>query len=496
MNWILVNHLHELFHIAAATFFITKGASAIWDYRYLRSRFLVSYFAMCLFSAGYCVYVVISHNLSDFGEFWIPWTTAGLVVTFSATFLYLFTVGRFLAIRSRLFVIPLILLAIITIIALGDLLLYAVVRRSLFFIPVPRKGIGLHQLALGEGAYSLQVLAEILPVIFIISIVLGVGYLLVHLIRIRSNDIFIYIGLSMTAAIIVNESLVALSVYEGVYLLAFTKAFETQRIYRDIKLRSLVQIERSLRLAEKRELEKRIQIRTAKLEAANKELDAFAYSVSHDLRAPLRHITGYIDLLGEKAGAALDEKSLHYMDSISDSAKKMAQLIDDLLSFSRMGRQEMSKKPVDLSKIVHDVKRELESDFPDREIEWRIGDLPLITVDSSMLRVVMTNLLSNAIKFTSLRERGIIEIGCQLNEEEIIVLVSDNGVGFDPPYTEKLFGVFQRLHHAEEFEGTGVGLAIAQRIIHRHGGRIWAEGKLNKGATFYFSLPHFNEGEP
>jgi PAS domain S-box-containing protein len=238
------------------------------------------------------------------------------------------------------------------------------------------------------------------------------------------------------------------------------------------------------------ELEQRVIERTAKLEAANKELGAFAYSVSHDLRAPLRHIDGFIELLQKKAGTTLDEHSRHYMDAISDAAKKMGWLIDDLLSFSRMGRQALSFQQVDLRSLVREVIREFEPEAAGRAIEWRIGDLPAVSGDASMLRVVLGNLISNALKFTRPRQQAQIEIGSMPDQaSEAVIFVRDNGVGFDMSYMDKLFGVFQRLHRADEFEGTGIGLANVRRIIARHGGRTWAEGKVDQGAAFYFALP-------
>jgi signal transduction histidine kinase len=237
------------------------------------------------------------------------------------------------------------------------------------------------------------------------------------------------------------------------------------------------------------DLEQRVVERTAQLEAANKELEAFAYSVSHDLRAPLRHIDGFLELLQTRT-TTLDEKSQHYMATISDSARHMGVLIDDLLSFSRMGRSEMSKAQIDLGELVQDVIREFRTEAEGRNIRWNLPPLPVVTGDRAMLRIVLVNLISNALKFTRSRSQTEIEIGWMPGPEtETIVFVRDNGVGFDMKYADKLFGVFQRLHRADEFEGTGIGLANVHRIINRHGGRTWAEGEIDHGATFYFSLP-------
>jgi len=204
----------------------------------------------------------------------------------------------------------------------------------------------------------------------------------------------------------------------------------------------------------------------------------------------LRHIDGFLELLQDRIATTQDEKSRRYMAIISEAAKKMGRLIDDLLSFSRMSRYEMSKGQVDLGDLVQQVIRELGPETEGRTIRWRIGDLPVITGDRAMLRIVLVNLISNAIKFTRPREQAEIEIGRTVDREtEPSVFVRDNGVGFDMTYADKLFGVFQRLHHVDEFEGTGIGLANVHRIIKRHGGRTWAEGKVNHGATFYFSLP-------
>jgi PAS domain S-box-containing protein len=238
------------------------------------------------------------------------------------------------------------------------------------------------------------------------------------------------------------------------------------------------------------ELEQRVIERTTELEAINKELQAFTYSVSHDLRAPLRHMAGYAELLQKSAASILDEKGRRYMMMILESAKRMGDLIDDLLAFSRIGRAETQKTMVSLEQLVKEALNEVRQETDGRNIGWRIGALPDLYGDRSMLRLALVNLISNAIKFTRTRPQAEIEIGCaDGKEDEIVVFIRDNGVGFDMKYVNKLFGVFQRLHRAEEFEGTGIGLATVQRIIHRHGGRVWAEGLVDRGATFYFSVP-------
>jgi light-regulated signal transduction histidine kinase (bacteriophytochrome) len=237
------------------------------------------------------------------------------------------------------------------------------------------------------------------------------------------------------------------------------------------------------------ELEQRVQKRTQQLELANKELEAFSYSVSHDLRAPLRHINGFVEILQSTAGEALDAESRGFLDTIADSARQMGKLIDDLLAFSRMGRAELRFAPVRLENIVAESLRELRQECEGRDVRWNIRPLPEVRGDSAMLRQVFINLLSNALKYTRTRDRAEIEISASETPDEYVLSVRDNGVGFDNAYAHKLFGVFQRLHPAHEFEGTGIGLAIVRRVVARHGGRVWAEGKVDEGATFFFSLP-------
>lgn len=241
---------------------------------------------------------------------------------------------------------------------------------------------------------------------------------------------------------------------------------------------------------EVRQLNEQLARRVGDLDVLNKELESFSYSVSHDLRAPVRHIAGFAQLLEQSSGRLLDEKGSRHLRTITEAARLMGQLIDDLLVFSRMGRAPMSEASVDLNALVENVRRDLQSEVDGRNVVWKIGALPKVRGDASMLRQVVVNLLSNAVKYTGSRERAEIEVAASANGgKETIISVRDNGVGFEMQYAHKLFGVFQRLHRAEEFEGTGVGLANVRRIIERHGGRTWAESELGRGATFYFSLP-------
>ncbi|ATB27170.1 PAS domain-containing protein [Melittangium boletus] len=236
-------------------------------------------------------------------------------------------------------------------------------------------------------------------------------------------------------------------------------------------------------------LEARVRERTAQLQEANQELESFSYSVSHDLRAPLRHIIGFAQLLERRAGAALDDVARGHLRTITNAAQQGGMLVDDLLAFSRMGRAELRQTRVDLGALVQEVRRELEPESKGRQIEWRVGELPAVKADPSLLRQVLRNLLGNAVKYTRPRAQALIEVGARSDEAEAEVWVRDNGVGFEMQYVDKLFGVFQRLHTAEQFEGTGIGLANVRRIISRHGGRTWAEGAPEQGATFHFTLP-------
>jgi PAS domain S-box-containing protein len=249
--------------------------------------------------------------------------------------------------------------------------------------------------------------------------------------------------------------------------------------------------ERKRREEEIRDLNQELGKRSGELEASNKELEAFAYSISHDLRAPLRHMVGYTELLQKHAGSALDEKSRRYTATILDSTKRMGNLIDDLLAFSRIARAETRETTVSLQQLVKEVRDEIQPETSGRDIAWTVGELPELHGDRAMLRLALVNLISNAVKFTRKRQRAEIEIGSlEKKNGGVTVFIKDNGVGFDMKYVNKLFGVFQRLHRTEAFEGTGIGLATVQRIIHRHGGKVWAEAMLDAGATFFIEVPN------
>ncbi len=230
--------------------------------------------------------------------------------------------------------------------------------------------------------------------------------------------------------------------------------------------------------------------RTAQMEAANKEMEAFAYSVSHDLRTPLRAIDGFSRILLEDYADRLDAEGKRLFGVVRDNAMRMNQLIDDILKFSRAGRLDLAPVELDMEQMARGIVAELRAGIPEADLQVEIEPLPRVKGDGAMLRQVLVNLISNAIKFSRQRKPAVIRIGGAVEGDEVVYSVRDNGAGFDMQYADRLFGVFQRLHSETEFEGTGIGLAIVKRIVMRHGGRVWAEGKVNEGATFYFALPH------
>ena len=253
--------------------------------------------------------------------------------------------------------------------------------------------------------------------------------------------------------------------------------------------------ERARIAAEVSKLNMVLEQRNEDLTGANSDLEAFSHSVSHDLRMPLRHIQAYVSMIEESALAKLNTDEQRRLKGVREAAQRMSQLIDDLLAFSRIGRMQVRKAPIDLNALVQDVIAELQPEIKNRKVEWQLEQLPYISGDRALLQQVLTNLLANAVKYTRTRAEAQIQVFAVEQDEEIIVGIEDNGVGYDPAYADKLFGVFQRLHSANEFEGTGVGLANVRRIVQRHGGRTWSESVLNAGATFYFSLPTPNKAE-
>jgi light-regulated signal transduction histidine kinase (bacteriophytochrome) len=247
--------------------------------------------------------------------------------------------------------------------------------------------------------------------------------------------------------------------------------------------------ERDAALREARDrLEQQVQERTAQLNAANADLEAFSYSVSHDLRAPLRHIGAFSRILSEEHGSEMEPEARQHLDRILNGVKNMSQLIEDLLKMAQIGGKEPVRVPTDLNLLLKDVLVDLGPECGDRQIDWRIGNLPSVECDRGLISQAFTNLLSNAVKYTRRREIAVIEVGQVEEEGASVIFVRDNGAGFDQRYANKLFGVFQRLHRAEDFEGTGVGLSTVQRIIQKHGGEIWAKSEVDKGATFFFAL--------
>jgi len=290
------------------------------------------------------------------------------------------------------------------------------------------------------------------------------------------------VGIMMTGHGTVDTAVEAMKAGAHDYIL---KPFKLN-VIRPVLTRALTL--RQLRL-ENAALGRSVAERTAELERANRELESYSYSIAHDLKAPLRGINGFAAALLEDYAAGWPEEAREMLARVSASAGRMGRLIDDLLRFSRLSRQPLLKELVRVDALVSEVIDELRKDAPDRNVATVVGNLPATVGDPALLRQVFVNLLANAFKFTRMRERAVIEMGCTIEDGEALFFVRDNGVGFDMQYASQLFGVFQRLHSPDEFDGTGVGLSIVERIVQRHGGRVWADAAVNRGATFFFTLP-------
>jgi signal transduction histidine kinase len=305
-------------------------------------------------------------------------------------------------------------------------------------------------------------------------------------------------GIALLQAALAHDSRVACIIMTGEGTIATAvdamKAGATDYILKPFRLSVILPVLaraldiRRLRM-ENAELERRVRERSAELEAVNKELEAFSYSVSHDLRSPLRAINGYCRMIEEDHGEKLEESGRRLLGVVSESGQRMERLIDDLLEFSRTGRQPMRARPIDMEALVREAWKEVRANWPDREPEFTLKPLPRGWGDPALLKQVWLNLLYNAMKYSGKREKPAIEVSGEEGDPAVTYRVRDNGAGFEMRYAERLFGVFQRLHPEAEFPGTGVGLAIVQRVVARHNGRVWAEGKLGEGATFSFTLP-------
>jgi light-regulated signal transduction histidine kinase (bacteriophytochrome) len=305
----------------------------------------------------------------------------------------------------------------------------------------------------------------------------------------KTVNLVLSVGALGLAVIIALAGLLAIAMFFAVIARRRAKQAESANRRLEEEIRDRKRAEEEIRRLNAN-LERSVEVRTEQLADAIKQLEAFSYSVSHDLKAPLRAINGFSRALLEDYGPQLEDQARSYLNSIAKGADRMGQLINDLLAFSRLGRNKMASSTIDMNELAQSVFDELKFGAPERDIECSLRPLPPTRGDRAMIRQVLVNLLSNAIKFTGPAHTASIEIGCSGNElEQNTYFVKDNGAGFDMQYSEKLFGVFQRLHSTKEFEGTGVGLAIVQRIVQRHGGRVWAEGKVNEGATFHFTLP-------
>jgi signal transduction histidine kinase len=470
-------HLHELLHVAAATLLAVVGVSSLLEYRNLRERVVLTHAAACLCAASYACHVVISHSLPKLGAFWIPWTAVALSATFGATFFYLLTMQTFVAVRGRAFSAALVVQAGITVIAVFDLLLYAALGRSLMFVPIPR-AVGETQREFGEGAYSLLPFAQIVAALFALSFVFAVGYLLVHLIRKRSRDALVYIGLVVNASIVVNDTLVAMSAFAGWYLIAFSKAFEIVRINRDIRARSRERIERRLRQAEKMEA-----------------IGRMAGGIAHDFNNILMAVGSSVELAAQTVapGHPAQEDLEYARDALETGSRLVRQLLD-------VARAEATKAEyVDVSEFLSRSTKLLSSMLSTGTtlrvaVEPGVGG---VMIAPGELTQVLMNLVINAHE--AMPNGGTIDIQAsaisarqaQLPEAgsrpQIAITVIDKGTGIEKEMLEHVFEPF--FTTKAEQGGSGLGLATLYSIVRKAGGHVEVESKVGRGTRFDVLLP-------
>jgi signal transduction histidine kinase len=470
-------HVHELLHVAAATLFVLAGVSALLEYRNLRERVVLTYGAACLCAAAYACHVVVSHNLPKRGALWMPWTALGLVVTFGATFFYLLTMQSFVGLRARLFRGVLGVQAALTLVALADVVFYLLTRHSFLFVSIPRLELGESQLAVGEGTYSLLPAAQAVAGVFMLSYVVGVGYLLVHLIRKRSRDTLIFTGLVVNSAIVVNDTLVALSVFGGWYLMAFSKAFETVRIHRDIRTRSRERIERRLRQAEKMEAIGRI-----------------AGGIAHDFNNVLMAVGGRLDLATESVPP--DHVAAEDLMAAKEGLDTGRRLVRQVLDAARA--EETKAEFVDVAAFLSHSTKFLSSMIsPEVTLEFDVEpDVGGVMIARGQLTQVLMNLVINAsdamphggtIRVRATRSAPAGRLARTRSQSEILISVIDQGSGIPDEALEHVFEPF--FTTKAEQGGSGLGLATLYSIVRQAGGHVEVESKVGRGTRFDVSLP-------
>lgn len=468
-------HVHELLHVAAATLFIVVAVSALLEYRNLRERVVLTYAAACLCAAAYASHVAISHSLPKTGAFWIPWTSLGLCVTFGATFFYLLTMQAFVGVRGALFRGALVVQLGLTAVALGDALLYAVAGRSIMFTPGTRPHLSESQLELGEGAYALLPMADVVGGLFMLSYVFSVGYLLTHLIRTRSRDALVYAGLVFNSAIVVNDTLVALGGFGGWYLMAFSKAFETARIHRDIRTRARERIERRLRQAEKMEAIGRV-----------------AGGIAHDFNNILQAVGSSVELAGSTVPA--QHEANRELDLAREGLETGRRLVRQLLDVARA--EQTKVEYVDVEEFLSQSTKLLSS-LVSREtplelvIEPQIGG---VRIAPGQLTQVLMNLVINARD--AMPNGGKIRIAATTNsarrtaarnQAEIVISVIDQGSGMPAEVLEHVFEPF--FTTKSDQGGSGLGLATLYSIVRKAGGHVEVESEVGRGTRFDVVLP-------